>query len=319
MAPFQWRALRQPRLPAAAGALALATGALARRLGARRTWPLAAFLVALTPAVLRFAATQYVDVFTAACLVAALYFGLRWLREPARAAMGGRGGSPASGSASPPGAKVLGIGYGLRPSPRGSSSSPAGAWSRRAAQIAAMLVLVAGLGGFFYLRNAPAAVDPLALKAKGCRTTSPSGRCRRYRAPTPSPRCRSACWARESSSTPFAGTVAPGRIFADLGVGPQVFLLLLAAGAMPFALRARRREALVATGSLLAILAVWATVPYAASGHVYANVRYLDPALGIAFAGGGRRGRGPGRERDLARRDRHRAGGAGPPPAPRGD
>src|SRR5206468_1965140 len=27
-------------------------------------------------------------------------------------------------------------------------------------------------------------------------------------------------------------------------------------------------------------------VPYAASGHVYANVRYLDPALGIAFAGG---------------------------------
>jgi hypothetical protein len=85
----------------------------------------------------------------------------------------------------------------------------------------------------------------------------------------------------------YLGTVAPGRVFADLGVGPQGLLILLAAVAMPFALpRARRREALVATGSTLAILAIWATVPYAASGHVYANIRYLDPALGIALAGG---------------------------------
>ena len=33
-------------------------------------------------------------------------------------------------------------------------------------------------------------------------------------------------------------------------------------------------------------MVVWATVPYAASGHVYANIRYLLPALGLALAGG---------------------------------
>jgi len=262
--------------------LALAAGALARRLGARRSWPLAAFLAALTPAVLRFAATQYVDVFTAGCLVAALYFGLRWMREPrwGDAALAGLGLGVAAG------AKVLGIGYGLAIA-AGLVLLARGAWTRRAAQIAAILVLVAGLGGFFYLRNAARGVDPLALKCEGVPHEEP----RRPLPPLPRPNSVAALPERMLGEgellDAFVGTVAPGRVFADLGLGPQVFLLLLAAGAMPFALpRARRREALVATGSLLAILAVWATVPYAASGHVYANIRYLDPALGIAFAGG---------------------------------
>ncbi len=265
--------------------LGLATGALARRLGARRSWPLAACLVTMTPTVLRFAATQYVDVFTGACLVAALYFGLRWLRDPrwGDAALAGLGLGVAAG------AKVLGLGYGaaIAAGLVLLASGDRGNRRRRAAQAAAVLVLVVGLGGFFYLRNAAHGVDPLALRCEGVPHDAP----KRPLPPLPRPNSVAALPGRMLGQGEllhaFLGTAAPGRVFADLGVGPQAFLLLLAAGAMPFALpRERRREALLATGSLLAILGIWAMVPYAASGHVYANIRYLDPALAIAFAGG---------------------------------
>jgi hypothetical protein len=62
--------------------LACGTAAVARELGARRHWPLAGFLVLLAPTVIRFAATQYVDIFLAAALVAGGWFALRWLRRP---------------------------------------------------------------------------------------------------------------------------------------------------------------------------------------------------------------------------------------------
>jgi hypothetical protein len=262
--------------------LGLATGALARRLGARRSWPLAAFLVVMTPAVLRFATTQYVDVFAGACLVAALAFGLRWMREPrwGYAVLAGLGLGVAAG------AKVLGLGYG------GAMALllvllARGEWRRRAAQVAAVLLLAAGLGGFFYLRNAARGVDPLALKCEGVPHDEP----KRPLPPLPRPSSVADLPERMLGEGELLhallGTAAPGRVFTDLGVGPQLFLLLLAAAAMPLALpRERRREGLAAAGSLLAMLGIWATVPYAASGHVYANVRYLDPALGVAFAGG---------------------------------
>src|SRR4029078_9402252 len=32
-------------------------------------------------------------------------------------------------------------------------------------------------------------------------------------------------------------------------------------------------------------LAVWLTIPFAGTHHVFANVRYLIPGLGLAFAG----------------------------------
>ncbi len=262
--------------------LGLASAALARRLGARRSWPLAGFLAVLTPAVLRFAATQYVDVFTGACLVAALVFGLRWIQEPrwGDATLAGLGLGVAAG------AKVLGLAYGgpmaviLLVLARGS-------WGRRAAQIAAVAVLVLGLGGFFYLRNAARGVDPLALRCEGVPHDEPKEKL----PPLPRPNSVAALPERMLEEGEllhaFLGTAAPGRVFVDLGLGPQAFLLLLAALAMPFAVRREhRREGLAAAGALLAMLAIWATVPYAASGHVYANVRYLDPAIGIAFAGG---------------------------------
>ncbi len=63
--------------------LGLAAGAVARRLGAHRLWPLASFLVLLTPTVVRFVATQYVDIAVGAFLLAGIYFAFRWLDEPA--------------------------------------------------------------------------------------------------------------------------------------------------------------------------------------------------------------------------------------------
>src|SRR5262245_56202455 len=89
--------------------LGLATGGVARQLGARRGWPLASFLVLVTPTVVRFAAAQYVDVLVAAVLMAAVFFALRWLREPdwSAAVLAGAGLGLAAGT------KVLGVPYAL--------------------------------------------------------------------------------------------------------------------------------------------------------------------------------------------------------------
>ncbi len=265
--------------------LGLASGLLARALGARRSWPLAAFLVTMTPTVLRFAATQYVDVFTAACLVAALCFALRWAREPrwSDAVLAGMGLGVGAG------AKVLGLGY------AGGIALAAvllarGGWRRRVPQLAAVALLAAALGGFFYLRNAVRGVGPLALQCEGVPHDPP----KKPLPPLPRPNSIAdlpgVMLGRGQLFDAFVGTAAPGRVFTDLGVGPQCLLLLLAAVALPFASssqrRPRRREAWIAGASLLAILAIWTTVPYSASGHVYANIRYLDAAIAIAFAGG---------------------------------
>src|SRR6202035_1235502 len=89
--------------------LGLAAGAIARELGAARHWPLAAYLTVLTPAILRFVATEYVDIFLAGTFAAAAFFALRWIlaREPAlgHAALAGIGMGIAAG------AKVLGVPY----------------------------------------------------------------------------------------------------------------------------------------------------------------------------------------------------------------
>ena len=53
--------------------LALAVGGVARELGARRSWPLAAYLTLLLPTVIRWAATQYVDILVGAGIAAACH------------------------------------------------------------------------------------------------------------------------------------------------------------------------------------------------------------------------------------------------------
>jgi len=85
----------------------------------------------------------------------------------------------------------------------------------------------------------------------------------------------------------FLGTTEEGRSpFVDLGLGPQALVVLLGIPALAALPRERRREAAVAGSQVLAEVVFWLAVPYAAAGHVFANVRYLLPAVGLAFAGG---------------------------------
>ena len=77
----------------------------------------------------------------------------------------------------------------------------------------------------------------------------------------------------------------------ELGVGPQAFVLLLVALVLPFGFglglgREQWRDSLLIAGQVWAQLAFWLMVPFAKSHHVYANIRYLIPALGLVFACG---------------------------------
>jgi len=264
--------------------LGLATGGVARRLGARRHWPLASFLVLLTPTVIRFVATEYVDIFLGATVVAAAFFALRWLREPrwSHALFIGMGLGLAAG------AKVLGIPCALALAGLAVPLAR-GAWSRRAGQIAAALLMAALLGSFFYLRNVALGADPLAIV---CEETSSGPE----NANTPTiPRKNSVVdlWGpmiqQGQLLDSFLGiTKAQSQ---ELGVGPQVFVLLLVALVLPFGFalglgRESWRESLLVAGQIWAQLAFWLMVPFAKSHHVFANVRYLIPAFGLAFAAG---------------------------------
>ncbi|HEY0515272.1 MAG TPA: hypothetical protein VGH73_25465 [Thermoanaerobaculia bacterium] len=260
--------------------LGLATGGIARRLGAGRRWPLASFLILLTPTVVRFATAQYVDIFVGAVLLSALFFALRWIDEAdwGCALLAGAGLGLAAG------AKVLGIFYAVALA--GSAVPLArGSWSRRVPQLVAALVVAGLLGGFFYLRNVAWGAEPLALVCE--RTASGP---ENANVPT-IPRKNSVIdlwrpmvqndWLVDA----FLGITRPAEL--ELGVGPQAFAMLLAALVLPFGLgRERRWEALIASAQIWAELAFWLAVPFAKNMHVFANVRYLVPALGIAFAGG---------------------------------
>jgi hypothetical protein len=264
--------------------LGLATGAVARHLGARRHWPLAAFLVLLTPTVIRFVATEYVDIFVGAVFVAAAFFALRWLREPnwSFALFIGMGLGLAAG------AKVLGIPYAIALAGLAMPLAR-GAWSRRAGQVVAALLMAALLGSFFYLRNVALGADPLAI---ACEETSSGPE----NANTPTiPRKNSVVdlWEpmiqQGQLLDAFLGLSKPQS--QELGVGPQAFVLLLVALVLPFGFglglgRERWRDSLLIAGQVWAQLAFWLMVPFAKSHHVYANIRYLIPALGLVFACG---------------------------------
>jgi hypothetical protein len=268
--------------------LGLAVGGVARQLGARRHWPLASFLVLMTPTVVRFAATQYVDLFLSSLLLAGCFFGLKWLREPrlGYAALAGAGCGLACG------AKLFGVPYALALG--GAIVLLArGGWRRRVPQAAVALALVAALGSFFYLRNIALGAGPLALTCEGRETQAAAGP--QEVAPTQPfvpalPRRDSVVdrWAtvgRHQLLDAFLGITRPQSM--ELGIGPQVFLVLLAFLALPFAIRAGwRREALVAASQIGFELVFWLAVPFSANLHVFANIRYLIPAAGLAFAGG---------------------------------
>ncbi|MBV8199399.1 MAG: hypothetical protein JOZ15_02135, partial [Acidobacteria bacterium] len=247
--------------------LGLATGAVARRLGARASWPLAALLAAMTPVAVRFAATQYVDIFTAACLLAACCFGLSWLRE----ARWGDAALAAIGLGLAAGAKVLGLLYAgalsaalLALAIRSQGSQ--GSWRRRGAQTAAALALAVALGGFFYLRNTARGVDPLALECEGLPHRQAASGLPALPRPNSVAALPRQMLAEGRLARALLGTVdEPRSPFVDLGFGPQALLVLLGVAALAALPRERWREAALVGSQALAEIAIWATVPYAAS------------------------------------------------------
>ncbi|HEV7515703.1 MAG TPA: hypothetical protein VGR07_05325, partial [Thermoanaerobaculia bacterium] len=261
--------------------LGLAAGGIARQLGARRHWPLAAFLILVTPTVVRFAATPYVDVFLASVLLAAGFFAIRWMRAPrwGDAALAGCGLGLASG------AKLLGVPYAIVLAGMAVLGARGDwhAWRRRTAQVALAVLLAAALGSYFYLRNVAYGAGPLAIACEGRTGPQPRG-------PVPAlPRPDSVLdrWETVGKTQvldAFLGITRPQSI--ELGAGPQVLVLLLAFLALPFALPGARRESWLVAAQIAFELLFWLVVPFAANFHVFANIRYLVPALGLAFAGG---------------------------------
>ncbi|HEV3077563.1 MAG TPA: hypothetical protein VHB47_24290, partial [Thermoanaerobaculia bacterium] len=351
--------------------LGLAVGGIARQLGARRHWPLASFLVLLTPVVVRFAATQYVDIFVASTLLAGAFFALRWMERPrlADAALAGAGCGLACG------AKLLGVPYaaalaaaavllarehppaelpgsppdGAPPGsgPKSVAGAAAGRWLRqRLPQLAAASLIAAALGSFFYLRNIALGAGPLALACEGREGAAPApappptaglatgtagvagaaagvaggagaagaaagaaaepARPAAAALPQPGAQARPAAarppllpalprrdsvadqWStigRHQVLDAFLGITRPQSV--ELGAGPQALVLLLAFLALPFGVASdRRRAALVAATQIAFELLFWLVVPFAANLHLFANIRYLIPAIGLAAAGG---------------------------------
>lgn len=260
--------------------LALAVGGVARELGARRHWPLAAFLTLMMPTVIRWAATQYVDILVGAGIATAAFFALRWMRVPrwSDALFVGIGLGLASG------AKVLGLAYALALAPAAVvlASWARGEWRRRIPQVVAALLLCTLIGSYFYVRNIALGAGPLAAQCD-----QGDGMQEVKVAPT-IPRVNTVAFlwkdmiAKKWLLDAFLGLTNPGSL--ELGVGPQAFLLLLAL-LLPLGFAGERRGALLIWSQILVQLFVGATVPYASSGHVFANVRYLVGALGLAFAG----------------------------------
>jgi hypothetical protein len=263
--------------------LGLATGGIARQLGARRFWPFASFLVLLTPTVARYAASQYVDIFVAAALLSACFFGCLWLREPGAwsAALAGVGLGLAAG------AKVLGAAYGA-PLALALAALAPGWRARRFAHVLLAGAVAAGFGGYFYVRAVARGAGPLALVCAnpvGVPDPSANGvvpllpRPRSLLAPGGPPDL-----ARQAFDA-VLGVTRPQAM--ELGVGPPALLLLLLLPLLPFALsRGTRREGLVVASQVAFELAIWVTVPDAFGEYVYGNVRYLIPAIGLLFAGG---------------------------------
>jgi hypothetical protein len=263
--------------------LGLAAGAVARQLGAEKSWPVAAYLTLLTPCILRFIGAQYVDLLVGAGIAAAAYFALLWLDEPrwGTAILTGAGLGIVAG------AKVLALPYVLALA--GAillAAALRGGWRVRAGQTIAAIAIASLLGGFWYVRNVAYGAGPLGLRCEG---TAAGAQAERGEAPT-IPRPNSvldqlgAYWKSGQLVDAALGITRPPSL--ELGLGPQAFLLLPLL-AFPLGLpRGRRRAALLIWSQVAVQMFVWLTVPYADRGTIFANIRYLDGAIALALAGG---------------------------------
>ncbi len=263
--------------------LGLAAGAVARELGAARSWPVAAYCTLLTPCILRFVGAQYVDLLVGAGIAAAACFSMLWLDEPrwGTTILAGAGLGIAAG------AKVLALPYVLAFA--GAlllAAAFRGGWRIRGGQVLAAIVLASLLGGFWYVRNLAYGAGPLGLRCEG---TAAGAEADRGEAPTiPRPNSIAdqfgAYWRSGQLIDAALGVVRPPSL--ELGFGPQVFLLLPLL-VFPLGLpRGRRRTSFLIWSQIAAQAFVWATVPYADRGTIYANIRYLDGAIALALAAG---------------------------------
>jgi hypothetical protein len=261
--------------------LGLATGGIARELGAQRCWPLATALVLVTPLVVRYVAAQYVDLQLASVLLASTLFVLRWLRAPGwgPALLAGCGLGLAAGT------KVLGIGYAGALAIGAAAALLLGgrAVLGRAHQLAAAAVPALVLGGWSYARNVWLGVGPLAMACHDAasRVTSPT---RLLLPRADSVLGRPDLMLRDGQLLDaLLGSTRPQLL--EQGIGPQLLVLLVAALALPIVTwRQRRREGLLVTAQMLAQVGLWLTIPTVARHEVYTNTRYLQAAVGLAAA-----------------------------------
>ena len=165
-----------------------------------------------------------------------------------------------------------------------------GDWGRRLRHLLLALVLVIPLGGYFYLRNLAAGVGPVAAKCEGVADIR-AQRAAEHRPTGPVfPRIYSVLWQlgpmldEGTLLDSFLGVTPPPM--REMGVGPVAPLLLLGGLVFPLAFaRGRRRNAWIVHSQVVLHLFLWLTVPAAPPGHIFANIRYLIPALAFALAG----------------------------------
>jgi hypothetical protein len=257
--------------------LALATGGIARELGARRSWPLASCLIAVTPTVVRFAATQYVDILLGASVVAACFFALRWLRS------GHAGHVTAAGVALgiAAGTKLLGVPYAaalLMVLPLVAPDAVRA--NRRQVLPAAIPILL--LGGYFYARNLALGVGPAALSC--ARAFGGEGDGLPFQFPFEN---SAADGLRSLLERGLLLDALLGREPFDLGAGPLLLVALAILMALPFARVGRvRGAAVIVTSQIVAQVVIWFTVPYAAYESIVTNVRYLVATFGLLLGAG---------------------------------
>jgi len=274
--------------------LGLATGAVARELGARHRWPLAAYLVALVPVVVRFSATQYMDILVSATMTSTVYFALRWLRRASTAEAPPRGSwadailaGVALGMAA--GAKVLALPYslGLAGLVTVVVMVRRAEWRRRVPQLLVAGLLLALLGSGFYVRNLALGAGPLALRCESTLVTDAASGDRAEVVPR-LPRADSVAAnprAMMEDAVLLRAILGTDQESAlDLGIGPQA-PVLLGLLLLPLVLgRERLWASFLIFGYVLVELALWVSVPFALNNHVFANPRYLDASLALAFA-----------------------------------
>lgn len=256
------------------GLLGLAVGAIARELGARRYWSVATFLCLMVPSVMKFVATQYVDIMMASMLLSGFYFAWCWARraEWCDALLAGVAVGTAMGTKEIAlvycGALVLGI----LPFCRGH-------WRSRSLQLLSGIVTVLICGGFFYFRKSWLGLGPLhpadtPFFDEVCKIVGAA------------PSVAMSVWGSLGEyfssgklTASFLGTPAK-----ELGWGPQSLLLLLAIFFAPLLLQKQERQfAMFLLIQAIAHLLVWLLV-VPSTDNILVMGRFLTPvaAMGIA-------------------------------------